>query len=582
MSDRSRVLVPLAGALTIVIALTVVMLGVGALLEAVPVSAGTSPAPYVVTTTDDELDADPRSAPEDLSLREATWLAGRDFDSSTVVLQEGATYELDRCGPAQQEDQGIDGDLDLVQDQSLFLDGRGATIRQTCAQERVLDFFPEAAVLRIEHVTLTGGRVSDRGGALRLIGGEPILRATGITVQDNRAGQGGGGIYQSRGETRIDQSTIAGNEAVQGRGGGVWAQSGLLDLVRSTVTHNVGDLEGGGVAGPDLFVGDSTFVANVLRGDGVRAGAHLFTDGSGLLDSNVFAFGVGASDCSDGFDSVVLDLDSDGTCTDALDGDAFRGVHAQLGPLADHGGPTATHRPAVGSAALEAIPSGRPELGCSADGADQRGEPRPDVGGVACDLGAVEEPAASCTPAAFPDVGAAHRFSTDVCWLDQMGIAGGFPDGTFRPAAPVTRQSMAAFVHRFALAPPIALPTTPSFSDVGRSHPFFAEVEWLAGAGIAQGFADGTFRPGTTVSRQAMATFLFRISGDVGYVGPEASSFADVPLGHPFFASIHWAAEHELTTGYVDGTWRPSSPVSRQAAAAFLRRLAGVPFLDGI
>ena len=36
---------------------------------------------------------------------------------------------------------------------------------------------------------------------------------------------------------------------------------------------------------------------------------------------------------------------------------------------------------------------------------------------------------------------------------------------------------------------------------------------------------------------------------------------------------IAWAAGAGITTGFVDGSFRPAAPVSRQAAAAFLSRL---------
>lgn len=48
------------------------------------------------------------------------------------------------------------------------------------------------------------------------------------------------------------------------------------------------------------------------------------------------------------------------------------------------------------------------------------------------------------------------------------------------------------------------------FSDVPDTHPFHGEIDWLVDAGIADGYADGTFKPANAVSRQAMAAFLKR------------------------------------------------------------------------
>jgi hypothetical protein len=179
-----------------------------------------------------------------------------------------------------------------------------------------------------------------------------------------------------------------------------------------------------------------------------------------------------------------------------------------------------------------------------------------------------EDPPGCRSP--FVDVGSAHPFKEDVCWLAEEQISTGFSDRTFRSSAPVTRQAMAAFLHRFGdgLHPP---PCTPTFSDVSGDHPFFEDVCWLLHAGVASGFSDGTFRPSAPVTRQAMAAFLFRFSGDAPEVGC-TQQFSDVSTGHPFFAEICWLARSGITEGFPDSTFRPSAAVSRQAMAAFLHR----------
>ncbi|MDZ7732594.1 MAG: S-layer homology domain-containing protein [Acidimicrobiia bacterium] len=53
-------------------------------------------------------------------------------------------------------------------------------------------------------------------------------------------------------------------------------------------------------------------------------------------------------------------------------------------------------------------------------------------------------------------------------------------------------------------------PTDPGFSDVDPTHPFHREIAWFADTGITTGYPDGTFRPGAEVTRQAAATFLHR------------------------------------------------------------------------
>jgi hypothetical protein len=48
----------------------------------------------------------------------------------------------------------------------------------------------------------------------------------------------------------------------------------------------------------------------------------------------------------------------------------------------------------------------------------------------------------------FTDVGPNHPFKQPIEWAATNGIAGGYPDGSFRGSEPVTRQAMAAFLGR--------------------------------------------------------------------------------------------------------------------------------------
>src|SRR5205814_8883987 len=63
------------------------------------------------------------------------------------------------------------------------------------------------------------------------------------------------------------------------------------------------------------------------------------------------------------------------------------GSDPQLGPLANNGGPTATHLPGAASPVLDTIPNGTSECGTTITG-DQRGFTRPS--GFGCDKGSVE------------------------------------------------------------------------------------------------------------------------------------------------------------------------------------------------
>jgi hypothetical protein len=109
------------------------------------------------------------------------------------------------------------------------------------------------------------------------------------------------------------------------------------------------------------------------------------------------------------------------------------------------------------------------------------------------------------------DVKSNQPFYKEISWLVQSGIASGYADGTFRPVGGVTRGAMARYLYVMAGAPQGTFPN-PRFRDVPTNHPFYTEIAWLASTGVASGYANGTFQPGTTVSRQAMGAFLHRFA----------------------------------------------------------------------
>jgi probable HAF family extracellular repeat protein len=174
---------------------------------------------------------------------------------------------------------------------------------------------------------------------------------------------------------------------------------------------------------------------------------------------------------------------------------------------------------------------------------------------------------------AFPDVPVQHPFFADICWAEGNGVATGFADGSFRPTSSLSRQAMVAWLYRLAGSP--AGPFPPSgFSDVGPTHPFATEIAWAVDADVAGGFPDGTFRPTTRVSRQALVAWLFRFAGSPAGPFPDPG-FTDI--GSSVFANeIWWAADAGVVAGYADGTFRPGASVTRQAAVAFLHRTDGL------
>jgi hypothetical protein len=115
-------------------------------------------------------------------------------------------------------------------------------------------------------------------------------------------------------------------------------------------------------------------------------------------------------------------------------------------------------------------------------------------------------------------VPAVHPFYAQIEWMAAEGISTGTaqPSGKplYKPADPVTRQSMAVFLARFANAT-LTTPTEQSFADVPVDAASAAAIDWMKTAGISTGTTQPSglplYKPSDPVSRQAMAAFLQRL-----------------------------------------------------------------------
>ncbi len=184
---------------------------------------------------------------------------------------------------------------------------------------------------------------------------------------------------------------------------------------------------------------------------------------------------------------------------------------------------------------------------------------------------------------AFVDVLQTHQFATEIAWLAASGVSTGYTTVAgqqFRPANTVTRDAMAAFLYRFAGEPEFTPPETSPFRDVSASHQFYRQITWLAASGISTGWEmpDGLpeFRPSGTVTRDAMAAFMYRFAGEPEFTPPDTSPFREVEPSHQFYPQITWLAASGVSTGWsVTGgqEFRPANTVTRDAMAAFLYRL---------
>lgn len=173
----------------------------------------------------------------------------------------------------------------------------------------------------------------------------------------------------------------------------------------------------------------------------------------------------------------------------------------------------------------------------------------------------------------FRDVSGADQFKREIRWMANAGIAAGYEDGSYRPLEPVRRDAMAAFLYRFHGSPEFAAPPVSPFKDLKTTDKFYKEITWLASMGIATGWPDGTYRPLEPVQRDAMVAFMYRSVKTTHFSAPETSPYKDVKTTDQFYLEMAFMDAHGVTTGWPDGTFRPLQSVNRDAMAAFMYRL---------
>ncbi len=114
---------------------------------------------------------------------------------------------------------------------------------------------------------------------------------------------------------------------------------------------------------------------------------------------------------------------------------------------------------------------------------------------------------------------------------------------------------------RASASMPVSSCTGERYSDVCPGDWFYPYVMDLSDIGAVSGYGDGSFRPGSPVSRgQAMK--ILALAGELSAPTPLQPTFADVPPTHTFFTWIEIGAANGLASGYPCGA--PDEPCDTQ------------------
>lgn len=123
---------------------------------------------------------------------------------------------------------------------------------------------------------------------------------------------------------------------------------------------------------------------------------------------------------------------------------------------------------------------------------------------------------------------------------------------------------------------PVPAEGTP-FLDVKETDWFYHDVAEVYAKGWMVGTSKDSFSPREQISRGMIVTILHRIAGEPA---AENTYFADVPLNRYYTAAAAWAAEQGIVTGYGDGRFGPSDPMTREQIIMILYNYANLSGVD--
>lgn len=154
--------------------------------------------------------------------------------------------------------------------------------------------------------------------------------------------------------------------------------------------------------------------------------------------------------------------------------------------------------------------------------------------------------------------------------LVDAGVINGYPDGTFKPEQPITRAEFAKMV---AKTFKYQEATVKNFPDVGTiwAKPY---IDSVAAQKVMNAFADGNFRPQSTLNRSQVATMLTRIihlaTPQEQYTQNWTPSFNDLPATDSSFRYVELVKRLGILPDSFQNEFHPNQAATRAEAAWML------------
>ncbi len=190
--------------------------------------------------------------------------------------------------------------------------------------------------------------------------------------------------------------------------------------------------------------------------------------------------------------------------------------------------------------------------------------------------GADAYPTAVWKPSGYFDVKPGSWYEQSVQYATEHGLMNGTGANTFEPESTMTRAMLVTVLWRYANAPK---PGANPFTDVPNGKWYTDAVAWAAENGVVNGVGDGKFEPDGSVTREQMATILYRYAQKVGIDTSKHTELSAFPDANRVSAYARAPMQWIVAEGVIGGSrengqdWlNPQGNATRAEVATILMR----------
>ena len=178
----------------------------------------------------------------------------------------------------------------------------------------------------------------------------------------------------------------------------------------------------------------------------------------------------------------------------------------------------------------------------------------------------------------FSDVDASGWAAESIYFLYERGIVDGVGDGLFAPTRSITRAEFVKILAGVAGADSETLSgKTTGFTDVEPGSWYAPYVAWAVENGVTSGTSETTFAPNANITREQMATMIYRYAQKVGFALPEtqpAVTFDDASTFSAWAADAITAMQRAgIINGVGNNLFAPADNATREQACKMLALL---------